>query len=1053
MPSLLDTHISSCDSWNEFVVLANTQASTKAKGDLFERLTQVFLMVTPEYQAKLANVWSVTGDELPERVRTKLKLPKNDEGIDLVCETNEGAYWSVQCKYKSDQSRALTHKELSTFTSLSFNTAEGIDLGLVFHTSTRKVKKSSLLANVTEVGLEKWLSITEENWGRIRAYCHTNKLSPPKKRKPMPHQQEAVGDAVQHFNQKRHPRGKLIMPCGTGKSLTAFWIAKALKAKSVIVAVPSLALVKQSLGDWTEEYLAEGIQPEWLAVCSDESVGSTKDADSTVATVYEMGIPTNPTDEELDLFLKRKTSNPKVIFTTYQSAEKLCTAAKRCKKKFDLLIADEAHKTAGRKSKTFASLLFDENIRIGKRLFMTATERVYNGSKDAVVSMDDESIYGTVFHALTFKKAIEQEIICDYKIVTIGLSNDQLKNSIEEKVLLDVFGVGFEKELDAHTLAAGVALKKAFHKYNIRHAISFHSSIKRAENFRVLQDNIQLSSDTENSHISSKLSAGERAKLLKAFAEAKKSLVTNARCLTEGVDIKSIDCVAFVDPKQSTVDIVQAAGRAMRHSKATGKKFGYIVLPILVETGMTVEGLENSNQFKAIAKVVTALSTQDERIAEELKLASEKQASKDRRVIEFDDTFSELISVQLEELVDNLKLKLWEKVGKANWLPFEDARKYSQSLGLKTNADWSEHTKSTSFPIDIPKAPWARYKNAGWNGMSDWLGNNQLRANEEYWPYAKARDFVHKLGLKNSQEWRDYSKSSDRPRFVPASPANVYEKTGWTGIADWIGVTNVAKGYKKFLPFNEARKIVQELGLSSSREWREYIKEENFPANLPKAPENAYANDGWSGYGDWLGTGTIAPGSQTYRSFSEARKFARKLGLASYTEWAEFTKSGNLPEDIPVAVARTYEDEGWQGFSDFLGTTNKHRDEYSWRPFEKAKKFARSLNLQSEMEWRKFAKSDKRPEDIPYAPDSVYNSQGWAGYQDFLGFEVDRKTKWRPFKEARAYVRDLKLKGFRGWREYASSGKRPKDIPSAPEDAYKDQGWAGHSDWTGYKQR
>ena len=246
------------------------------------------------------------------------------------------------------------------------------------------------------------------------------------------------------------------------ESLTAFWIAKALKAKSVIVAVPSLALVKQSLGDWTAEYLAEGIQPEWLAVCSDESVGSTKDADSTVATVYEMGIPTNPTDEELDLFLKRKTSNPKVIFTTYQSAEKLCTAAKRCKKKFDLLIADEAHKTAGKKSKSFASLLFDENIRISKRLFMTATERVYNGSKDAVVSMDDEGIYGTVFHALTFKKAIEQEIICDYKIVTIGLSNDQLKNSIEEKVLLDVFGVGFEKELDAHTLAAGVALKKPF---------------------------------------------------------------------------------------------------------------------------------------------------------------------------------------------------------------------------------------------------------------------------------------------------------------------------------------------------------------------------------------------------------------------------------------------------------------------------------------------------------------------------------------------------------------------------------------------------------------
>ncbi len=218
------------------------------------------------------------------------------------------------------------------------------------------------------------------------------------------------------------------MPCGTGKSLTAYWIAQALEAKTIVVAVPSLALVRQSLADWTAEYLAEGVTPEWLAVCSDHSVGSMGDADSTVATAYEMGIPTNPSDEELDNFLKKRSKAPKIVFTTYQSAEKLCDASRRNNKTFDLLIADEAHKTVGRKSKSFATLLFDENIKVKRRLFMTATERVYNASRDDVVSMDDPDIYGSTCHQLSFKEAIKQKIICDYKIVTIAVSDAEISD-------------------------------------------------------------------------------------------------------------------------------------------------------------------------------------------------------------------------------------------------------------------------------------------------------------------------------------------------------------------------------------------------------------------------------------------------------------------------------------------------------------------------------------------------------------------------------------------------------------------------------------------------
>ena len=223
------------------------------------------------------------------------------------------------------------------------------------------------------------------------------------------------------------------MPCGTGKSLIAYWSAQILESKSIIIAVPSLALIKQSLEDWTSEYLAEGILPDWIAVCSDHSVGKMKDADSTVATVYEAGIPTTTDSIEIIKFLKKRNNKPKVIFTTYQSSPKLAEACLDTNLTIDLLIADEAHKTVGLKDKRFATLLSDENIKIRQRLFMTATERVYKQGTENIASMDDEDVYGTTFYQMSFKQAIKDEIICDYKIVTVSVAEQEVLGLMSEQ--------------------------------------------------------------------------------------------------------------------------------------------------------------------------------------------------------------------------------------------------------------------------------------------------------------------------------------------------------------------------------------------------------------------------------------------------------------------------------------------------------------------------------------------------------------------------------------------------------------------------------------------
>ena len=222
---------------------------------------------------------------------------------------------------------------------------------------------------------------------------------------------------------------------------------------------------------------------------------------------------------------------------------------------------------------------------------MTATERVVRGADDEVVSMDDPEVYGERFHQLSFKAAIEARppIISDYKILTITVTDTLIRDLIRKNRYLRTHKKLGERE--AQALAAGITLQRAFKEQGVRHAISFHRSIRAADEFRDQHEKI-VASDRKVQrpacfHVSSHKTTGERSELLRDFRQSPNALITNARCLQEGVDIPSVDCVLFADPKQSVVDIVQAAGRAMRPHP--GKQFGYIVVPIIVPSGRALQ--------------------------------------------------------------------------------------------------------------------------------------------------------------------------------------------------------------------------------------------------------------------------------------------------------------------------------------------------------------------------------------------------------------------------------------------------------------------------------
>lgn len=966
------------NSWASFFQSASL-STNHDKGLQFELLTASVLRSHPVYASTLENVWLLR-EGLPSDIKKKLNIPQSDEGIDIIAQTYSGEFWAIQCKFKASK-EPPTMRELSTFNNLAHTHCKNISMAILFHTGERGVRKKHLMGEkYAEVGLEFWLGLNVDNWKAINE-CAKSKKVKPVQRKPRDHQKKAIKSAQDHFLKNAHSKGRLIMPCGTGKSLTAFWIANSLNANSIIVAVPSLNLIKQSLEDWTAEFIAlnETPRPEWQVICSDES--TSKLEDEFVNDVYSLGIPTSTSVDEIELFLKRKTKSRKIIFTTYQSSDKLAQAARKADFSFDLAILDEAHKTVGIKSKSFATLLSDANISVKKRMFMTATERVFKGTNDDVLSMDDESIYGRRFYQLTFKDAIHSspQIISDYKILTIAVTNAQIQEIIQENKLLSDKKNKLEEQ-DAQSLAAAIALRQATNKYGIKHAISFHKSIKAAESFTNLNSRLNASKidevDLTSYHISSKQSAGQRSQLMDDFKADKLALMSNARCLTEGVNVPTIDCVLFADPKQSIVDIVQAAGRALRVSP--GKQYGYIMMPLIVPDNMELEEFTETTPFKQVSRIVAALSTQDERIVEEFRLTHQGKRNSERRV-EISGTIPVGLKLDISSFASSIEAKYWEKVGRVNWRTFEEARDYVRSIKLKTIYDWREYCNSDIFPKDIPKAPDHYYQTQGWVSYNDWLGTKQFRS------FDSALEFARASNIKNSKEWFQQYQKGNIPIDIPLSPNSVYIKYGWISWGDWLGSGYVANQQRAYMEFTSARKHVQKLTLKSVSDWKEYCKSKYIPNDIPKNPDQYYKNKGWISFGDWLGTQAIAPHKMTFKPFSEAREFVQSLNLKSSTEWYEYSKSSKRPNDIPGNPGRVYKNEGWEGYGDWLGNGAISNQNKVFLTYEIAKEYAHKLHFNSVKEWNEYFKKNIRPSNIPRNPAQAYKNKGWISWSDFLG--------------------------------------------------------------------
>ena len=383
---------------------------------------------------------------------------------------------------------------------------------------------------------------------------------------------------------------------------------------------------------------------------------------------------------------------------------------------------------------------------------------------------------------------------------------------------------------------------------------------------------------------------------------------------------------------------------------------------------------------------------------------------------------------------------------KGGWLEFSKARAWARNSGIESGAEWRIAYKNNKIPKNIPANPDSVYKRAGmWKGWADFLGTRNQKGG--WMSFTDARKHVRKLKFQKKSQYLAYVKSGKASTLLPAYPDSAYKNKGWKGWPDFLGTDYVPPQLRQYRSFEKARKFARSLKLKTFVGWRDYVKSGKIPKDISGTPHRTYKSKGWIDYQDWLGTDTISPQAKhrALPPFSVARRWARDTGIETFDEWKEVTKLGWMPFEIPVNPADAYEE--WKSWSDFLGT-GKHVKGESYRSFKDARKFARSLKLESGTAWTKHWKTHRIPHDIPLNPDQRYRGKGWKSWSDFLG-NRSKQGGWWSYERARRYMISLHLKSRVGFMKLRDEGKLPDDIPLEPVAAYKNKGWKGWGHFLG----
>ena len=612
----------------------------REQGTLFEKFTQKYLTISTVYKEMYEKVWLW---------QDFLYRDGADTGIDLVAKHKyEDKYTAIQCKFFEEGS-TIHKSDIDSFISCSGKSFNIDEKKYYFSNRMIVTTASHWGANVLSTIENQQITTTcidftdflyDENidWS-IFTETNIDSLQYKTEKKSLrPHQKEAIESILKGFETAN--RGKLIMACGTGKTFTSLKLAETFGAgKNILFLAPSISLVSQNIKEWLSE---SSIEIGCIPVCSDSSVGK-KEEDSIGDSLSEFQYTAST---NVDNFVARYKSMPdnimKVVFSTYQSIDVIYEGQKQCDFEFDLIICDEAHRTTGAKisgkdESHFTKIHNNDFIKGRKRIYMTATPKVFSEnikkkaeeSEVTLWSMDDEEVYGQELYRLSFGKAVENNLLSDYKVIILSVSQSYVHKYFQNNMnmgTLDDYGkiIGVWNALSKHNLRDETNYTELNDPEPMKRAVAFTGTIKASKAFKDMVKETSTVFDYEAKglvkldidHIDGKMPNIERNNKLHYLKEQPYEhtckILSNARCLSEGIDVPSLDAVVFLSPKSSMVDIVQSVGRVMR--KSPNKKYGYIILPVVIPDDIAPEvALNDNKKFSIIWDVLQALRSHDDR--------------------------------------------------------------------------------------------------------------------------------------------------------------------------------------------------------------------------------------------------------------------------------------------------------------------------------------------------------------------------------------------------------------------------------------------------------
>ena len=705
--------------------LEEASESKREKGSKFEKLMKNWFLTTKLYADNIKNIW--LWDEFPYRNQ----FGGSDSGIDLVIYNEEDEFVAIQCKFYSPNAE-ISKSDVDTFISTSaklfeVNGKKKKFLGRVFVSTTNKwSKKANDLIQNQEIPLIR-LSLNElENsdvdWSKI----YLGKLGNEAKKESKTirkHQKEARDSVHEYF--KENNRGKLIMACGTGKTFTSLKIAENETNKNglILFLVPSIALLGQTLREWTND-VDNDTKLYPICICSDSKISSKKSTnDDNIISVVDLALPaTTDIDKIVNQLKKIKDKKGmKVVFSTYQSIDVIAGAQEKILEQdknfgeFDLIICDEAHRTTGVTLKNedesnFVKVHKNEFLKAKKRLYMTATPRLYDDNSKSkakeseayLCSMDNKELYGEEIYRIGFGKAVENDLLTDYKVLILTLNSSQIPTELQSIIANGENEFNFDDATKLIGCINGLS-KQILDKERIikvtdpepmKRAVAFCRDIKASKkitsSFNDYSEDYISSLKEEakrkmvniySKHIDGGMNALEREDLLSWLKEDGKEkecrVLTNARCLSEGVDVPNLDAVLFLSAKNSQVDVVQSVGRVMR--KAPNKKYGYIIIPVVIpEHIRPEEALNDSESYKIVWSVLNALRAHDDRfnaVVNKIDINNKKPkniiigtpdnsgSDFNGEVQESGATYQQTLPFSIEEVQNAIYAKMVEKVG------------------------------------------------------------------------------------------------------------------------------------------------------------------------------------------------------------------------------------------------------------------------------------------------------------------------------------------------------------------------------------------------------